>query len=218
MAATAPGGEISVSLSPPSQRRSSAHILIGVLLQAPSHCLVTTPQMGTLPHVITITSSYSSIIPVAIAQQYSQSLPCCSSWIYSIAILCNHLLVWHQPRYARMQHVLMMMSRVKIKSIISKKNIYNTLTTGAPTAIWGEVAVSLPNLSVLVDVTAQCSFMNPSQRLLLVARCAAGARRKKLVAGSHQIRGVCWCAGCISQCVLPQPLKINPDMQPVNCG
>ena len=60
----------------------------------------------------------------------------------------------------------MLMSRVKIKSIISKKNIYNTLTTRDGD---GEVAVSLPNLSVLVNVTAQCSFMNPSQRLLVVA-------------------------------------------------
>ena len=112
-------GDLCVSVSS-SQRRSSAHILIGVLLQAPSHCLVTTPQMGTLPHVITITSSYSSIIPVAIAQQYSQSLPCCSAWIYSIAILCNHLFVWHQPRYARMQHVLMLMSR-RLKALSAKR-------------------------------------------------------------------------------------------------
>ena len=78
-------GDLCVSVSSSQCRSSAAHILIGVLLQAPSHCLVTTPQMGTLPHVITITSSYSSIIPVAIAQQYSQSLPC--AWIYSIAIL-----------------------------------------------------------------------------------------------------------------------------------
>ena len=61
------------------------------------------------------------------------------------------------------------------------------------------MAVSLPNLSVLVDVTAQCSFMNPSQRLLLVAAgggqmCGWGPQKEAGGGFPSDKRGVlvCW--------------------------
>ena len=83
------------------------------------------------------------------------------------------------------------------------------------------MAVSLPNLCVLVDVTAQCSFMNPSQRLLVVAAggqmCGRGPQKEAGGGFPSDKRGVLECWLYKSVCVTA-PLKINPDMQPVNCG
>ena len=62
----------------PAPSSSSAHILIGVLLQAPSHCLVTTPQMGTCHHhhhhlLINYTSGYCSTILDTLKVSYPMS-------------------------------------------------------------------------------------------------------------------------------------------------
>ena len=136
-------------------------------------------------------------------------------FIVIFVIFCNLL---YESNQTIKEDVVMLMSRVKIKRIISKKNIYNTLTTRDGD---GEVAVSLPNLSVLVDVTAQCSFMNPSQRLLVVAAggqmCGRGPQKEAGGGFPSDKRGVLVCWLYKSVCVTA-PLKINPDMQPLNCG